>query len=46
MPKREMKLLLNDIIENAESVFEFSANTVYDDFNGNKMKVYAVIRAF
>ena len=46
MPKRGMKLLLSDIIENAESVFEFSANTVYDDFNGNKMKVYAVIRAF
>ena len=26
MPKRGMKLLLSDIIENAESVFEFSAN--------------------
>ena len=46
MPKRGMKLLLSDIIENAESVFEFSGNTVYEDFIANKMKVYAVIRAF
>ena len=32
--------------KNAESVFEFSGNTVYEDFIASKMKVYAVIRAF
>ena len=46
MPKRDMKLLLNDITENAESIFEFAGNTLYEDFIANKMKVYAVIRAF
>ena len=46
MPKREIKLLLQDIIENAESIFEFTANVDYESFINNKMRVYAVTRAF
>jgi uncharacterized protein with HEPN domain len=46
MPKREMKLLLQDIIENAEMIFQFVGTTSYNDFVDDKMKVYAVVRAF
>ncbi len=46
MPKREMKLLLQDIIENSEMVFQFVGNDSYQEFIDDKMKVYAVIRAF
>jgi uncharacterized protein with HEPN domain len=46
MPKREIKLLLQDIVENAESIFEFTNGIGYEDFINNKMRVYAVVRAF
>lgn len=46
MPKRDDDLLINDIIENAEAVFQFVNNDSYEDFIADKMKVYAVIRAF
>ena len=46
MPKREMKLLLQDIIENAEMIFQFVGASSYEDFINDKMKVYAVVRAF
>lgn len=46
MPKREMKLLLEDIIENAEMIFQFVGADSYDEFVKDKMKVYAVVRAF
>ena len=46
MPKREMNLLLQDIIENATMIFQFVGNSSYDAFINDKMKVYAVIRAF
>ena len=43
MPKRDDDLLLTDIIENAEAVFQFVNNDSYDFFINDKMKVYAVI---
>jgi uncharacterized protein with HEPN domain len=46
MPKREMKLLLQDIIENAEMIFQFVGTDSYGEFVKDKMKVYAVVRAF
>ena len=46
MPKRDDDLLLTDTIENAEAVFQFVNNDSYEDLIVDKMKVYAVIRAF
>ena len=46
MPKRTDKLLLEDIIENAETIFQFVGDDSFDDFINDKMKLYAVIRAF
>ncbi len=46
MPKRESRLLLEDIIENAENIFEFVGECSYEEFINDKMKVYAVVRAF
>lgn len=46
MPRREMKLLLQDIIENCETVFQFVGSSTYEEFANDKMKVYAVVRAF
>lgn len=41
-----MKLLLQDIIENSEMVFQFVGTASYEEFINDKMKVYAVVRAF
>ena len=41
-----MKLLLQDIIENAEMIFQFVGTDSYGEFIKDKMKVYAVVRAF
>ena len=41
-----MKLLLQDIIENAEMIFQFVGTSTYQEFIDDKMKVYAVVRAF
>lgn len=41
-----MKLLLQDIIENAEMIFQFVGSDSYGEFVKDKMKVYAVVRAF
>lgn len=41
-----MKLLLQDIIENAEMIFQFVDTASYEEFINDKMKVYAVVRAF
>ncbi len=46
MPKRESRLLIEDIIENAENIFEFVGESSYEEFINDKMKVYAVVRAF
>jgi uncharacterized protein with HEPN domain len=41
-----MKLLLQDIIENSEMIFQFVGAASYVEFINDKMKIYAVIRAF
>ena len=41
-----MKLLLQDIIENAEMIFQFVGTSSYEEFINDKMKLYAVVRAF
>ncbi len=41
-----MKLLLQDIIENTEMIFQFVGSDSYENFIADKMKVYAVVRAF
>jgi len=41
-----MKLLLQDIVENAEMIFQFVGTDSFDEFVNDKMKVYAVTRAF
>ena len=47
MPKRrDDDLLTGDIIENAEAVFQFIKGCTYEDFINDKMKIYAVVRAF
>ena len=46
MPKRNDSLLIEDIIENAENIFEFVAEESYEQVTNDKMKMYAIIRAF
>ena len=41
-----MSLLLQDIIENATMIFQFVGSSSYEAFINDKMKVYAVVRAF
>jgi uncharacterized protein with HEPN domain len=41
-----MKLLLQDIIENTEMIFQFVGTSSYEEFIKDKMKLYAVVRAF
>lgn len=45
-PKRSDGLLIADIIENAESVFEFVGKSDYESVIANREKCYAIIRAF
>lgn len=46
MPKRDDILLLNDIIEHAENIFEFVKDTSYEAFINDKMKLLAVVQCF
>ena len=46
MPKREDILLLNDMIEHAENVFEFVKDTSYEAFIKDKIKLLAVVHCF
>jgi uncharacterized protein with HEPN domain len=46
MPKRDDKLLLQDIIENTENIFEFTRDKSLDNFLADKMRVLAVVRCF
>src|SRR5687768_3460097 len=40
------ELLIKDMLDNAEAVFQFVGVESYDSFINNREKVYAVIRAF
>ena len=46
MPKRDDRLLLNDILENVENIFEFTRNKSFEEFIADKMRSLAVIRCF
>jgi len=46
MPKREAKLLIEDIIENAEAIFQFVGDFTFEEFINERKSVYAVVRAF
>ncbi len=46
MPKREDNLLIKDMVEHIENIFEFVKNDSYEDFVQNKMKLLAVVRCF
>jgi uncharacterized protein with HEPN domain len=46
MLKREDRLLLNDMIEHTENIFQFVRDTSYNEFINDKMKVLAVVRCF
>ena len=46
MPKRQDKLLVNDMVEHIENIFEFVKSDSYEDFINNKMKLLAVVRCF
>lgn len=46
MPERNDTLLLRDIVENAENIFQFVKDISYEQFAGDKMRVYAVVRCF
>lgn len=46
MPKREVRLLIEDIIENAEAIFQFVGDFTFEEFVNEKKSVYAVVRAF
>ena len=38
MPKRDDKLLLDDIVENAANIFEFTLNRSYEEFIEDKIR--------
>ena len=44
MSKREDKLLVQDIIENIENVFEFTKGLTYEQVVSDKMRIMAVVR--
>ena len=46
MPKRDPQLLIEDIVENIEAIFQFIGNNSFEQFVEDKMQVYAVVRAF
>ena len=46
MPKRDDDLLLGDMLEAAQSIFEFVGNMNYDRFIADKKTVDAVVRNF
>jgi uncharacterized protein with HEPN domain len=46
MPKRIDSLLIEDMIENAEYISKFVKDASYEDLVNDKIKLYAVIRAF
>lgn len=46
MPKRSDALLIKDILENMEAVFEFVGDSSFEAFMSDRQKMYAVERAF
>ncbi len=46
MSERQPQLLITDIIESAEKIFQYTANMTYDQFIADDKTVDAVIRNF
>ena len=46
MSKRTPDLLIQDIIESAQKILEYTKGLTYDDFKSDSMRVDAVIRNF
>jgi uncharacterized protein with HEPN domain len=46
MPKRSDALLIADIVDNAEAIFEFVGSDTYESVIANREKTYAIVRAF
>ena len=46
MPERDDDLLLNDMIEAADSIFEYVGTISFDEFKNDKKTVDAVLRNF
>jgi uncharacterized protein with HEPN domain len=46
MPERDDDLLLNDMIEAADSIFEYVGAVSFDEFRNDKKTVDAVLRNF
>jgi uncharacterized protein with HEPN domain len=46
MSKRKPDLLIQDIIESAQKILEYTNGLTYDDFKSDSMRVDAVIRNF
>ena len=46
MSKRTPDLLIQDIIESAQKILEYTNGLTYDDFKSDSMRVDAVIRNF
>ena len=46
MSKRTPDLLIQDIIESAQKILEYTNGHTYDDFKSDSMRVDAVIRNF
>jgi uncharacterized protein with HEPN domain len=46
MPKRTDALLIADIVDNAEAVFQFVGHESYEAVIANREKLYAIVRAF
>jgi uncharacterized protein with HEPN domain len=46
MSKRTPDLLIQDIIESAQKILEYTKGLAYDDFKSDSMRVDAVIRNF
>jgi uncharacterized protein with HEPN domain len=46
MSKRSPDLLIQDIIESAQKILDYTKGLTYDEFKGDSMRVDAVIRNF
>lgn len=46
MPRRSDALLIADILDNAEAIFQFVGTDTYDTVIANREKTYAIVRAF
>ena len=46
MPKRDAKILVEDIVERIESILEFTNDMTFQEFESDERTYYAVDRCF